>query len=325
MSDMRFAAYRDYLQSHDMTVRTPIQSLMAWAAWVESRGLTEQAALSLAAILEYAADMKRRGLSPRTRSTYLFALSGYYGYAVKTGAITPTAQEAETVRDEIHGLLRDIGRAIKRDPLHKRLPPASVIGKALDAVRDVAEGTDANAYIDALRNRALILSLASTGARVSELAGLRRGDLDAEGMAATVTGKGGKKRTVYFSTEAWAALQAYFTDRLDEAYPKNPANNAVFAAQTGKNGKPKPLTVRDIQRIVQGVAAAAGIEDFHLTPHAFRHFVATKFLQSTGDLAMTQDLLGHASPVTTRVYAATNEAAMKSKHKEIFDALSDSR
>ena len=46
-----------------------------------------------------------------------------------------------------------------------------------------------------------------------------------------------------------------------------------------------------------------------MTPHYFRHVFATRALDRTENLALVQDMLGHASPATTRVYARTDERA----------------
>jgi site-specific recombinase XerC len=66
-------------------------------------------------------------------------------------------------------------------------------------------------------------------------------------------------------------------------------------------------------------ASRAGIaERFHLTPHTLRHYFATEFLSATGDLALTQYALGHASPATTRIYAKTKWEDYRRAHGRVF-------
>ncbi len=60
------------------------------------------------------------------------------------------------------------------------------------------------------------------------------------------------------------------------------------------------------------------LERFHLTPHTLRHFFATEFLSETGDLALTQYALGHASPTTTRIYAQTKREDYRRAHRDVF-------
>lgn len=318
-SNPDIAGYAAYLESHDKTVRTPAQSLSVFSRFLLESGATQIEGLTVQGVIAYASWLKGKDLSPRTRATYLACLSGYYRYAVRAGILSPTAQELEQVRAELSDLLADLGRRIRRDPLHKRLPPEDVIAAVLKAT-EVPESASGNTPLCALRDRALLLTLASTGARVAELARLRRRDLDPEHRAATVTGKGGKTRTVYFSPEAWSALEAYTFAWLGHGNREKYDSFPTFPSE--KRGKPTktPLSVRSIQHIVQSIAHAAGLDGkFHLTPHAFRHYVATKFLQATGNLAATQDLLGHASPNTTRVYAAVDSEQLRSLHQATFN------
>ncbi|MCG3211820.1 MAG: Tyrosine recombinase XerC [Anaerolineae bacterium] len=74
-----------------------------------------------------------------------------------------------------------------------------------------------------------------------------------------------------------------------------------------------------MRRLFFELATQAGISDkFQLTPHTLRHFFATTFLRETGDLALTQDALGHADPRTTRIYASTDVAHLVDAHKRLF-------
>ncbi len=55
-----------------------------------------------------------------------------------------------------------------------------------------------------------------------------------------------------------------------------------------------------------------------MTPHSLRHAFATKILEAPGDLAVVQDMLGHASPATTRVYAKVSSKRMRDAHRTAF-------
>jgi len=295
-------------------------ALAAFDKWLHTTGTPLAAGLAMSGIMAYAACLKARRLSAHTRFTYIAGLSAFYRYAVRSGLVTVTVQELETTRDEIGTLQRDLSRAIARAPLHARLPKSDDVERVLAVARQLPnEVPDDERKLIALRNRAMIFALATTGARVSELAGMKRDALLPDDKAATVKGKGGKSRVVYFSDEAWGFLNEYLTYRFDEYYSKNAVLQPVFGKTVGENGRPAPLSPRFFQIVVRRVAKQAGVESV-LTPHSFRHYVATRFLQKTGDIAMTQDLLGHASPTTTRIYAATDQSAMRKKHREIFNA-----
>ncbi|HYN88928.1 MAG TPA: tyrosine-type recombinase/integrase, partial [Ardenticatenaceae bacterium] len=74
--------------------------------------------------------------------------------------------------------------------------------------------------------------------------------------------------------------------------------------------------------IINELLQAAGIE-YPITPHILRHTFATRALEVTGDLAVVQDLLGHAEPTTTRIYAKVRSKRLHEAHRQIFEYDSD--
>ena len=85
---------------------------------------------------------------------------------------------------------------------------------------------------------------------------------------------------------------------------------------TGIGKKISHLTTASIRDIVNEVKMASGIENF--SPHYFRHAFAIKALRETGNLALVQDFLGHASPSATRVYAKIYPDDLAAAHQKIF-------
>jgi len=80
-----------------------------------------------------------------------------------------------------------------------------------------------------------------------------------------------------------------------------------------------PLSSLTVERVITQIIKDEGIDtQFKITPHSFRHFFATEFLEATGNLALTQDALGHADPSTTRIYAKTSKDQIVKAHGEIF-------
>jgi site-specific recombinase XerD len=162
-----------------------------------------------------------------------------------------------------------------------------------------------------LRTIAIVEILRATGCRVGELCGLRTVDLDPEYAGATVRGKGKKYRKVWLDDRARLALGAYLTARHVEAGQDVP----LFVSHR-KCDEGKALSDRHVGRTILKLAKIAGVE--HVTPHYFRHVFATRALERTGNLALIQDMMGHASPVTTRVYAKTNAAQAQAAHERIW-------
>ncbi len=129
-------------------------------------------------------------------------------------------------------------------------------------------------------------------------------------------GKRGKARRVFWTPEAWGALTAYLDARTlagDDAHGR-----PCFVRHDIQTAWDKPLQPRAIQTIINNAAAAAGLTDEGITPHALRHYFGSAMYQATGDLGVTQTALGHSSPATTRIYAALTADAVSNAHARTF-------
>jgi integrase/recombinase XerC len=135
----------------------------------------------------------------------------------------------------------------------------------------------------------------SSGLRLAELVGLDAPDTRAilRDGEVTVTGKGGKTRTIPVGAKALAALREWIATRAHVAEPGEPA---LFVGARG--ARVNPTVVR--KRLARwGLRAGVGQ---HVHPHALRHSFASHVLQSSSDLRAVQEMLGHASISTTQVY-----------------------
>jgi len=157
----------------------------------------------------------------------------------------------------------------------------------------------------AVRDRAILELLYSTGIRVAELVSLDLKDLDFANESVRVLGKGNKERVVPVGRPAVEALQKYrsqrdelLTARIKRGHP--PEKDAVFLNVRGGR-----LTVRSVERLVADYSLRAGIIG-KVTPHVLRHSFATHLLEMGADLRTVQELLGHASLSTTQRYTHLN-------------------
>ena len=140
------------------------------------------------------------------------------------------------------------------------------------------------------RDQALWELLYGSGLRLSEVAGLRLGDVDLPERLARVTGKGNKTRMAPLTRPAARALQAWLDVR------PSAGSDAVFCTPRGPG-----LSTRQIQRrLKQRALRTLGNQAVH--PHQLRHAFATHLLEGSGDLRAVQELLGHAHLSTTQVY-----------------------
>jgi len=167
----------------------------------------------------------------------------------------------------------------------------------------------------ALRDRAILELLFSTGLRVSELCGLNQ-DIDLSRDEFSVRGKGEKIRVVFLSPSAKAAVAAYLKKRGDMSDALFVSYGPAFAkASAGKKGLDLPrLTPRSVERLVKHYAIHAGITR-KVTPHVIRHSFATDLLENGADLRSVQALLGHANIATTQVYTHVTDKHLREVHQ----------
>jgi integrase/recombinase XerC len=167
-----------------------------------------------------------------------------------------------------------------------------------------------------LKVQAMIKFLFRSGVRVSELCALRRRDIDlAAGTANIYRAKGGKSRTVHFDAATAEALTRYWTGRGDPA-----RGSGALPAFSGRDKLGVPGTAispRTVEHIVAGLAERAGVES-DVTPHSFRHGLATELVRRRVRESTVQTILGHASPATTRIYVHKTGLEVAEEYQDAF-------
>lgn len=167
-----------------------------------------------------------------------------------------------------------------------------------------------------LKVQAMIRFLFRSGVRVSELCALRRRDIDLEGGTANIyRAKGGKSRTVHFDAGTAEALARYWTGRGD---PARGAGTLPAFSGRDKLGMPgSAISPRTVEHIVAGLAERAGVES-DVTPHSFRHGLATELVRRRVRESTVQTILGHASPATTRIYVHKTGLEVAEEYQDAF-------
>jgi site-specific recombinase XerD len=229
------------------------------------------------------ASMKRR-----TQNYYLIAIRAYLKYLRKRDieALSPEKLELAKLPERTIDLITTA---------------------ELTRLMKAAEGTTEKS----LRDKAMLEFLFSTGLRVSELCGLDS-DIDLSRDELSVRGKGEKVRVVFMSQTAKNAVSTYLKSRKD-------MEQALFVnlPPQGKENKrvPTRLTPRSVERIIKTYATKAGITK-KVTPHVLRHSFATDLLSNGADIRSVQQLLGHASIITTQIYTHVTDAHLREVHKK---------
>jgi integrase/recombinase XerC len=240
--------------------------------------------LAQADIRRAAARLHGAGLSPATLARTLSAWRSFYRWL---------GERQRVAANPVVGV-RPPRRA-------KRLPKAL----AVDAAVRLAEQAPTEGAL-ALRDRAMVELLYSSGLRLAELVSLdwrhhareagrpaSASWLDLAAREVVVTGKGAKTRSVPVGAAAVRALQDWLAARAELAKVDEPA---LFVSARGTRISP-----RNVEARVARLARLLGL-GVHVHPHALRHSMASHVLQSSGDLRAVQELLGHASIATTQIY-----------------------
>lgn len=191
---------------------------------------------------------------------------------------------------------------VRSPRLGQRLP--RVLTK--DEAERVIESPDADEGTFTARDQAILETLYSTGARVSELVGVNWSDLSLDEGMVRLKGKGKKERLVPVGHVAIKAIQDYLAMipvRANPAMDKNAARSLKVKPADGpvfRNNRGGRLSVRSVERIVRRYADRLQVGT--VTPHTFRHSYATHLLDEGADLRVIQEMLGHASLATTQKY-----------------------
>ncbi len=155
------------------------------------------------------------------------------------------------------------------------------------------------------KSKLILQLLYSSGLRVSEIVNLKPNDFDFEENTGWVRqGKGKKDRLFLISKKISKKIQKFIKKHSDWNY--------LFS-------KTKPLTTRNIQKIVQLTTQKAGIQK-NVHPHTLRHSFATHLLDAGVDIRKIQTLLGHSSIATTQIYTHISTEQLKDI-KNPFDNL----
>jgi site-specific recombinase XerD len=228
----------------------------------------------------------RRPLAVSTRARRLVALRSFLRFAAR--------------EDWLPG---DLGATLDVPKLPERLP------KPLEpSDRDQLLEALPNDTLPQKRDRALILLLLSTGARISEILRLDRSQWKPERL--WVVGKGDRERVAHVTDKARAAVEDYLAARIDHS----PALFIGFQPAS-KNTPANRLTVAGAQYVCRRLAHRLGIPAFH--PHQLRHTLGTLLQETMGDARLTADTLGHRGLASVAGYTKITDQRRREAYEQL--------
>jgi len=273
------------------------------------RGLSRNTAKSYESDLKQAAHFLKKGGAASWKKVSAKHLTAWLHW-LSDQKFSPSSQarKLSAVRMLCRHLVREQIRdddpsALLAGPkLRRKLPQTLSTG---EMQKLLAAPSGADAY--AIRDRAMLELVYSSGLRASEICGLTLQQVDLDHGFVRVFGKGSKERVVPLGDKARDAVQAYLgSGRPRLVKPKT--GSELFITERGK-----AMSRKTLWAMVKVAAARAGLEK-SVKPHQLRHSFATHLLGGGADLRAIQEMLGHASIGTTQIYTAVESSRLLDQH-----------
>ena len=284
VKDFPFEEFLNYLSVEkglaNNTIEAYRQDLRRYREFLSQRKITALSRVKRDNVIQFLLKEKDRGLEASSLARRLVAVKLFHRFLHKEGR-----------------LKEDITSVLESPRLWKKLPEF-LTPPEMERVLEAPKPKNRAGF----RDRALLELFYATGMRVSEVAGLRREDLNLQSAFLKCRGKGGKERIVPLGQAAIDTLKIYFEK------VRNRKGEFVFC-----NAKGNPLTRQRLWQLIRQYAREAGIQK-KITPHTFRHSFATHLLEGGADLRIVQELLGHSDISTTQIYTHVSRDHLKSVH-----------
>jgi integrase/recombinase XerD len=263
------------------TLESYARDLSALVAFADAVGAAPER-LDRHALEEFVRRQRGRGLAPRSVARTVAAVRGFYRFLVLDQRLQ--SSPADDLRPP---------RAWPALPKFLSLEDVDL----LLAQPDVTTPRG-------LRDRAMIELLYATGLRVSELVGVRLGDLHLDEEYLTCIGKGSKERIVPIGEQAADWIRKYYATSRRELLKKRQSPRLFL------NARGTSLSRVGFWKILKQYGRAANLPA-GLSPHVLRHSFATHLLERGADLRAIQLMLGHADLSTTQIYTHVLEARLR--------------
>ncbi|MFH1135260.1 MAG: site-specific tyrosine recombinase XerD [Pseudomonadota bacterium] len=256
--------------------------------FLENRKVRSLEAASRSTIMAHLLELSQNGLGTRSRARALSALKGFYSFLWK------------------EGLVRENPAGDLESPKSARHLPQFLTAPEVEALMTAPDESHAGG----LRDRAMLELLYAAGLRVSELVGVKLGQVNLEAGYIRVMGKGSKERIVPLGEEAAIWIDRYIKEARD-GQRRGRTTPHLFLNRRGHK-----MSRQYFWKKIKEYALAAGIAK-NIGPHTLRHSFATHLLANGADLRSVQMMLGHADISTTEIYTHIAGERLKKIHREL--------
>lgn len=287
--DLWIDGYLDHLKVERglsaKSVEAYASDLTRFLVYLDSKQQT-LAALDAGSISGALVALGAEGLSARSQARFVSALRGFFKYLVDEQLIATNPMEL-----------------IDSPKLERKLPELLNREEVVKLLETPDRGKPRG-----LRDAAMLHTMYAAGLRVSELVGLRLGDVDLKAGFVIAYGKGRKRRLVPLGGPALEAISSYL-ERVRGGWIKKPGERSLFITSRGR-----PMTRQAFWKVIKSYAGGAAIAQ-DISPHMLRHSFATHLLLGGADLRVVQTLLGHADITTTQIYTHVTGEHLKTMHR----------
>jgi integrase/recombinase XerD len=274
------------------TIESYARDLGALAAFA-ARSEHEVVDLDRHALERFIREQITAGMSPRSVAREVAAIRGFYRFLV---------------------LERHLQHSPADDLQPPRAWPALPTFLSLDDVDALLAAPDVSTPLG-LRDRAMFELLYATGMRVSELVGVRGGDLHLDEHYLTCVGKGNKERLIPIGEQAAAWVTRYQREARPSLVSPSTGKTRKSSTRLFVNARGGSLSRIGFWKILKRHGAHAGLART-LSPHVVRHSFATHLLERGADLRAIQMMLGHADLSTTQIYTHVLEARLRAVYNK---------
>ena len=252
---------------------------------------------------KFVVEFQKKGYAPTTTSRKMSSLRAFYRFLEREGHVDVNPFAGLRSPKKKQGLPDFLSIA----EVEQLLSVPQKLWRQLPAKKQ------AESYVEyaMLRDTAILEVFYSTGARVAEVAGLLRRNVDLLSGVIIVRGKGKKERMCPLGSPACKALRQMFA-RGDMLWAESAKSRQapVFMNKSGD-----AISTRSIERMMKKYLPAAGLR-VNISPHTLRHSFATHMLDAGADLRSVQELLGHSSLSTTQIYTHVTVERLKKVYDE---------
>lgn len=270
-------SFQRHLRAENLSARsvqTHSQGPRRFRSWLASEGLsTGLESLTRVNIREWLAGLSEEALSASYIRILWAGMKRFTDWLVL---------EEEIAKSPMTGL---------KPPSLPEVPVPIVSEQTLSALVKACKGT--RPMLDR-RDEAIIRCLLDTGMRAAEIIGMRVEDLNLDTDSAIITGKGSKKRVVWFSARTARAIDRYLRLRDSSKYRDS---ESLWIGLRG------PITYHALRELLKYRAKLAGVD--YARPHRFRHTMAHDWLSNGGQERDLMRLAGWSSPAMLAKYGAS--------------------